>query len=132
MTDGLFDDFQMKIVCVKQPWAWLIVAGHKDIENRTWSTRHRGPLYIAASAHRPSAAKLHEAIDFAHRRGVTVPVDKLKYGGIIGQAHLVGCVKHHESPWFEGPIGWILNRQQELPYLAIKGRLGIFNMFRPA
>ena len=33
---------------VRQPWAWLIVHGYKDIENRTWPTRHRGDTVIHA------------------------------------------------------------------------------------
>jgi len=37
---------------VRQPWAWLIVNGHKDVENRTWSTQHRGDILIHASAGR--------------------------------------------------------------------------------
>jgi hypothetical protein len=40
----------MKVLVVQQPWAWLIVNKHKDIENRTWKTKHRGPLLIQASA----------------------------------------------------------------------------------
>ena len=39
----------VKIISVRQPWAWLIVAGHKDIENRTWRTSYRGRLLIHAS-----------------------------------------------------------------------------------
>jgi len=23
---------------IRQPWAWLITHGHKDIENRTWGS----------------------------------------------------------------------------------------------
>lgn len=38
----------MKALTVKQPWAWAIAAGHKDIENRSWITHHRGPLAIHA------------------------------------------------------------------------------------
>lgn len=34
---------------VRQPWAWLILHAGKDIENRTWRTRYRGPLLIHAS-----------------------------------------------------------------------------------
>ncbi len=26
----------MKALSIKQPWAWLICAGYKDIENRSW------------------------------------------------------------------------------------------------
>ncbi len=38
----------MKALSIMQPWAWLIVNGHKDIENRNWPTRFRGPVYIHA------------------------------------------------------------------------------------
>ncbi len=34
----------MKALSVRQPWAWLIVNGCKDIENRDWSTKLRGSL----------------------------------------------------------------------------------------
>ena len=27
---------------IRQPWAWLIVNGYKDIENRDWKTHYRG------------------------------------------------------------------------------------------
>jgi len=55
----------MKCISIRQPWAWLIVrpdiigedtrarayaAGLiKDIENRDWLTRYRGPVAIHAS-----------------------------------------------------------------------------------
>lgn len=29
----------MKSLTVKQPWAWAIVAGHKRVENRSWTRR---------------------------------------------------------------------------------------------
>jgi len=40
----------MKALSVKQPWASLLVGGAKSIEVRTWSTSHRGPMVICASA----------------------------------------------------------------------------------
>lgn len=120
----------MKVICIKHPWAWLIFHG-KNIENRTWKTRHRGLLHIAASARQPPKAEMEAALDYARQRGVTVPIHSLRYGGIIGSVHVVECVEHHDSPWFMGPIGWVLKDQKELPFLAIKGQLGIFDMFKP-
>lgn len=38
----------MKALSILQPWAWLITAGHKDIENRRWWTNYRGPFLIHA------------------------------------------------------------------------------------
>ena len=34
---------------VWQPWAYLLVTGVKDVENRTWRTNHRSRLWIHAS-----------------------------------------------------------------------------------
>lgn len=39
----------MKTLTVRQPWAWAIARGHKNVENRGWSTTHRGPLAIHAA-----------------------------------------------------------------------------------
>src|SRR5438105_11911405 len=36
-------------VSIRQPWAWLVVMGYKDVENRSWRTNHRGALLIHAS-----------------------------------------------------------------------------------
>jgi hypothetical protein len=35
----------MKALSIKQPWAWLIVNGHKDIENRDWRSDNPGLKY---------------------------------------------------------------------------------------
>ena len=37
-----------------QPWASLLVYGIKRIEGRTWSTEHRGSLWIHAAGKQPS------------------------------------------------------------------------------
>lgn len=39
----------MKALSLKQPWAEAILFLGKDIENRVWSTHHRGPLVIHCS-----------------------------------------------------------------------------------
>lgn len=39
----------MKALSVRQPWAWAVARGHKDVENRSWTTAHRGPLLVHAS-----------------------------------------------------------------------------------
>lgn len=35
---------------VRQPWAGLIAAGIKPVENRTWRRDYRGPLWLHAGA----------------------------------------------------------------------------------
>ena len=34
---------------LRQPWAWLVVNGLKDLENRRWNTRFRGTFLIHAA-----------------------------------------------------------------------------------
>ena len=36
------------VLSVRQPWAWLLVNGYKDIENRNWATEFRGRCFIHA------------------------------------------------------------------------------------
>ena len=40
----------MKVLSILQPWASLVVHGHKRIETRSWNTKYRGELLIHASA----------------------------------------------------------------------------------
>ena len=39
----------MKILTVRQPWASPIVAGLRDVENRSWRTKYHGRLGIHAA-----------------------------------------------------------------------------------
>ena len=39
-----------RCLTVKNPWAYLIVRGIKDVENRTWKTNYRGNVFIHTSA----------------------------------------------------------------------------------
>ena len=38
----------MKALSIRQPWAWLICSGIKDVENRGWPTAVRGRVYVHA------------------------------------------------------------------------------------
>jgi 4-hydroxy-3-methylbut-2-enyl diphosphate reductase len=40
----------VKALSIRQPWAWLVVNGWKNIENRERRFSHRGPLLIHAAA----------------------------------------------------------------------------------
>ena len=115
----------MKAITVRQPWASLIVAAAKDIENRTWSTRYRGPLLIHAASAAARPAAWQEARALCARLGIPLPTD-LPRGGVIGVADLVDCVIDHESPWFEGPFGFVLARARALPFAPCAGALSLW------
>jgi hypothetical protein len=118
----------MKALSIRQPWAWLIIAGHKDVENRTWSTRHRGPLLIHAGTN--WARMPIEEIERRYR--VKIRGKELLRGGIIGVVDLVDIVEKHRSRWFDGSgFGWILKNPRPLPFQKMDGRLNLFEVNAP-
>lgn len=130
----------MIALSIRQPWAWLIVNGYKDIENRYWPTKYRGPCLIHAGktmtvAEYDAAMAFIEwnvSADLVHQ----VP-DKadLPRGGLVGIADVVDCVKWSDSPWFTGSgdellggFGFVLEDAKPVTFLPWKGRLGFFNL----
>lgn len=83
-----------KIISIRQPWATLIVHGVKDIENRSWATRYRGPVLVHASL-RPS---IYSLADVARQFGIDLPQVELPLGGIVGITNIIDCVDAHPSP----------------------------------
>ncbi len=106
---------------IRQPWAWAILAGHKPVENRTWSTRYRGPLIIHAARMVDEEARAAFVA-----QGWPLP-STLQTGGFVGIARLVDVVSHHESAFFTGPRAWVL--ADPVPFqkpIEGRGKLGLF------
>lgn len=109
----------MKILSIKQPWAALIVAGVKDVENRTWPTRYRGVVIVHASQR---ADDINDE-QFERRFRVRIPAE-LPLGGIVGMTEIVDCVKDHPSKWYApGHYGFALANSRALPFVKWKGAL---------
>lgn len=121
----------MIALSIRQPWAWLIVAGHKDIENRDWPTNFRGDCLIHASksAKRTDVEMLREVLldDFGTDFGLPAFGD-LPSGGLCGIVTITGCVQSSASPWFTGNHGFVLERPRAIPFHPYRGRLGFFNV----
>jgi hypothetical protein len=115
---------RLPALSVRQPWAWLIVNGAKDIENRSWHTHLRGPLLIHAVS---SLDGYTENIEWVRRQhGISVPLE-LDRGGIVGLVDVIDCVKSHKSKWFEkGGFGWVLANPGRLKFRACKGAVRLF------
>jgi hypothetical protein len=115
----------MKAISVQQPYAWLIMRGIKTVENRTWKTKIRGPVLIHAS--KKIDLKSYNTLK---SQGVELPeLGDLLTGGILGQVDITDVVTEHESEWFTGPIGFVLNNPFPLPFRAVKGQLGFFKVY---
>lgn len=122
----------MRALSIRQPWAWLIVNGHKDIENRVWSTRYTGPLLIHASKGM-TRAEYEDVVemleDDSRLSHIKLPAaEALEKGGIVGIAHCGGSVDQCDSPWFFGPYGFVLSNQRAFPMIPFKGQLGFFDV----
>ncbi len=124
---------EMKALTIKQPWAWFIANGFKDIENRSWPTKYRGVILIHAGkepyggsnqAAVTTARELCKANGaLAHEEQVPEVFD---YGGIVGIAQIADCVDRHHSPWFFGPYGFVLTNAKPLPYVPCRGTLSLW------
>lgn len=106
----------------------------KPIENRSWPTKVRGRVLIHAAAGM-TRREYESFIAFVHSIGLTHPFppgltvpafEDLPRGGVVGEAEIVDCVTHSDSPWFFGPYGFVLRNAHPLPFRPCKGRLGFF------
>lgn len=113
---------------VRQPWAWAIIHGGKDIENRSWqAVNHglsvRGSVAIHA-AKGMTRSEYETAAGFMRGIGVQCPAPAtLLRGGIIGW---VDVVKESKNPWFFGPMGLVLSNPVACQFVPVAGALGYF------
>lgn len=137
---------KVKVLTVKQPWALLLIAGLKDVENRNWKTEYRGPLYIHASKGFDWSALfwLHDNgfIDegrMVMRHFGIIPHDTVaeksritrhqdEFGAIIGCVHLDYCNLRSASKWGQPEVAyhWEVTAPQAITPTPCKGKLGIW------
>jgi hypothetical protein len=132
--------FPTKALSIMQPWAWLIVNGWKDIENRSWRTNYRGPLLIHAGLkvdgdahqellqgyHPAGAGRVSEPLRLAYQNALMK--GERQTGGIVGYAEIDDCVDDSASPWFVGPFGFVMCNGRPLPFMPTRGMQGFFHV----
>jgi hypothetical protein len=119
----------MKALSVRQPWAWLIANGFKDIENRSWDTSYRGLILIHAGKQIDTDFSYVAANIILGWSDENWPnPGEFNKGGIIGYAHLVDVVTRHTSPWFEGLYGFVLKNAHPLSFIPMPGQLSLFDV----
>jgi hypothetical protein len=116
---------------VRQPSAWAIIHGGKDVENRSLGSIRVGRMV-------PGRIAIHAAIGmkraeyeylvwrWAHD-GVKVPMpDQLPRRAIIGTVEVVEIVTVSDSPWFGGVAGLALRDPVPCDPIPAPGALGYF------
>lgn len=125
----------MKCVSIREPWAWMILAGLKTAENRSWKTDYKGPLLIHASKN-----FLRDQEFWLRSQGhpLPSPFPSHHLGHIVGIVDLIGCctvnkARERGETFAEGPWCWVLRnpRRFERP-VPWRGELGMFEVELPA
>jgi len=125
-----------RALTVKQPWAWLITSGPKDVENRHWirGPDWRLPFFIHASKSLDEHAIAHFALaeDAREVYGLACRLPrKFRMGGIVGMATLADVLMPSGSPpqslWGEeDAVQLVLKDRRKLPFVRCKGSLGFW------
>jgi hypothetical protein len=149
MPDMLPQPECVQCISIRQPWAWILTHPElvqacgippKEVENREWFTRYRGPLYLHAGSQVDdrlfdTAGRLDHWYwqKYFGARGVQLarqmPQMSAEYPrkAIVGKADLVDVVKAHSSPWFVGRYGLVLEQMQPFgPVLNYPGAQKLF------
>lgn len=80
----------MRALTVQQPWAWAIVHGGKDVENRTQAWSYRGPLAIHAGQRVSQRGTDSHLVRSALRgKPAEVTAPRWHTGAIVGVVDLV-------------------------------------------
>ena len=126
------DGDTLKVISIRQPWAHFIVMGWKQIENRNWATKYRGPVLVHASKGMTRAEYADACdcavIDCGIAPSLLPAFEELQRGGIVGMAEVTGCVIDSPDPWFFGTVGHVLANAQQLSFIPLKGQLGYFDV----
>lgn len=120
----------LPFLSVRQPWAWAIIHGGKDIENRSWWSDYRGPLGIQAAR-----TIDREGIALVEKlAGVSpLPAAALLTGHAVGMVNMTNCVERHRSKWkVPECIGFVLADPRAFTeFMPITGRLSMFKVEVP-
>lgn len=122
----------MRTLSLRPWWAWAVMFGGKTIENRTWSTDHRGPLAVHASASRAGLDEDREAV--ARLTGLDLP-DEIDFGAVIGAVDLLAIFPASEFDRMSAPHArwcfrdnflWAFADPRPCVPLDVKGKLRLW------
>ena len=137
----------LKAISIRQPYAGLIMAGIKNIENRSWFTNYRGPLAIVSTKSPDAAEWWGPMRERCKRLGVGFPEALCKVNGsilgVVDFNYLVytdemghGVTDHptltdaQVATWWNGQdVGFVFEHPRLLSTpIPISGRLGLYNL----
>lgn len=133
---------------LRQPWLWAIFDLGKDIENRRWNTRYRGPIWLHAAKGCTNAEAV-SALAWMMEARLMAPNDerwpgleRVERGGVCGVADIYDVAPPtHREPlgaldrsaparaWhMREQYGFLLRNVRRVDFVACNGALGLFRL----
>lgn len=119
-------------LAIRQPWAWAIIHGGKDMENRDWKRwmkdwkfRARVAIIASSGMTRDEYEEGAEFIEVVTRKPCPAPHELIR-GAVIGHVEIADNVWESASPWFMGPGALVLRDPVACLPVPVSGKLGIF------
>ena len=119
---------KLKAISVRQPFAWLIINGHKDVLDSLFYSEPLGMIAIHASQtfSEQGYKGIRERMPHLHMP----PRDQFASGGIVGLADFHKTIIQHESydsQWHSSQqFGFCLRNTRPTPFIKLPGQLGFF------
>ncbi|MDR2893001.1 MAG: ASCH domain-containing protein [Deltaproteobacteria bacterium] len=120
----------MKALSIWQPFASLVVAGHKKIEVRTWATEHRGPLLICSTAGDLDLGDNRFAPG-GHALGTVNLVDVRPMVEADIELACLGKLTKKERADVLRSKAWVFESPKEILPVPVKGKQGLFSLEIP-
>ncbi|MGZ5279441.1 MAG: hypothetical protein ACXWC9_05840 [Pseudobdellovibrionaceae bacterium] len=119
-----------------QPYAWLIVNGHADVDSRTWAPpakRLGARIAVHASKRKVTRSEYSnflEMIRYLRIKNYPKSPDEFEYGMIVGTVIVSGVTKTSSSYWAaKGYEHWLLKDPKRIQPIPFKGQRGWFQAF---
>jgi hypothetical protein len=116
----------MKCISVRQPWAYLICSGQKDIENRSWRLANT-PCRILIHA----SAKIDMSCEDMLDPRKDPKIEELTTSAVIGYVDVMGCTQKSDSEWADDCSRWkwiLKNAKMFKRPIPFKGKQGLFDV----
>jgi hypothetical protein len=118
---------------VRQPYAWAIIHGGKDVENRNQRAALQfkpaiGARVLIHASKGMTGAEYENAAAFMASIGVRCPLrEALQFGGVIGSVLVRDLVTRSDSPWFrKGATALVFSHARPQPFMPGRGQTGLF------
>lgn len=137
---------ETRVLTIEQPWAWAIMEGFKDVENRDWILKYQGILAIHSSKtfDKEGYEWISKNCSMLGINPFEIPQpEDFSLGYILGTIFMEGVIeldqedveienerllKYLSSEWFFGKYGFCLQHPRKCKQISLKGQLGVFRL----